>query len=78
VTITGTPEPSDGAVDEDLIEAAARAICNVGRDHDLWASDEVGESTREDLRAEARAALAVLRQSLRDGPAATGRRRAGA
>lgn len=53
--------------DEDLIEAAARAICNVGRDHDLWASEVVGESTREDLCAEARAALAALREALRGG-----------
>lgn len=45
---------------EDLVEAVAREICNVGRDHDLWASDEVGESAREDLRAEARAAISVM------------------
>jgi hypothetical protein len=56
-TVLPVPEPP-----ADVVEAVAREICNVGRDHDLWASDEVGESTREDLRAEARAAIVAMQQ----------------
>lgn len=56
-TVLPAMEPSG-----DVVEAVAREICNVGRDYDLWASDQLGESTRDDLRAEARAAISALRQ----------------
>lgn len=62
VTIDGRTVLPVPETPEDLVEAVAREICNVGRDHDLWATDEVGESTREDLRAEARAAIVAMQQ----------------
>lgn len=52
---TGSSEPPD-----DVVEAVARAICNAGRDYDRWASDKLGHLEREDLRVEARAAIAAM------------------
>lgn len=69
--LRGVPEPNcqltassdqTGSSADDVVEAVARAICNVGRDTDLWSSDELGQSTREDILAEARAAIAAMPQ----------------
>lgn len=43
---------------DDVVETVAKAICNAGRDYDRWA--DRGHLEREDLRDEARAAIAAM------------------